>query len=94
MRILIAATVLTVSAAPVAAQVYVAPRVNSTGTVTQGHMRTAPNSSTLDNYSTRGNLNPYTGKIGTRDPYASSTTPSTSTFSNPFRSARPSRSRY
>jgi len=90
--------VLTVLAAPVAAQVYVAPRVNSNGTFTQGHMRTAPNSTTLDNYSTRGNYNPYTGKIGTRDPYASSTAPSTSTYSspysNPYRSSRPYRSRY
>lgn len=31
--------------------------------------RTSPNKTKLDNYSTRGNYNPYTGKIGTQNPY-------------------------
>jgi hypothetical protein len=39
------------------------------GTYVQPHMRTAPNSSKLDNYSTKGNVNPYTGKEGTQDPF-------------------------
>jgi len=38
------------------------------GTYVQPHKRTAPNSSRRDNYSTRGNVNPYTGKPGTVDP--------------------------
>lgn len=39
------------------------------GTYVAPHYRSAPNSSRLDNYSTRGNYNPYTGKTGTVDPY-------------------------
>jgi len=31
-------------------------------------MQTNPNSTKLDNYSTKGNVNPYTGKPGTVDP--------------------------
>lgn len=39
------------------------------GTYVQPHKQTAPNSSKLDNYSTKGNVNPYTGKEGTVDPF-------------------------
>ncbi len=39
------------------------------GTYVQPHHRKAPNSSKLDNYSTKGNVNPYTGKEGTVDPF-------------------------
>ena len=47
---------------------YVQPHVNSNGTYTQGHYQTNPNNTQLDNYSTRGNYNPYTGQYGTRTP--------------------------
>lgn len=40
------------------------------GTYVAPHYRSAPNRSTLDNYSTRGNYNPYTGQAGKKDPYA------------------------
>jgi hypothetical protein len=33
------------------------------------HFRTAPNHTKLDNWSTRGNVNPYTGRIGTKAPF-------------------------
>lgn len=36
------------------------------GTYVQGHQRTNPNSTNWDNYSTRGNTNPYTGDTGYR----------------------------
>lgn len=45
---------------------YVQPHVNSNGTYVQGHQATNPNSTQLDNYSTRGNVNPYTGATGSR----------------------------
>lgn len=45
------------------------------GTYVAPHVRSAPNDSRLDNYSTRGNVNPYTGKQGTVDPYARPTYP-------------------
>ena len=47
---------------------YVRPSINSQGTYTGGHYRTTPNSTQLDNYNTRGNYNPYTGRTGTRSP--------------------------
>lgn len=49
---------------------YVAPHVTKQGTFVEGHMKTAPNGTKLDNYSTKGNVNPYTGKEGTKDPFA------------------------
>jgi len=38
------------------------------GVYVQPHRATNPDRSRLNNYSTRGNYNPYTGKIGTRYP--------------------------
>ena len=52
--------------------VYVQGYTKSNGTYVASHYRTAPNNSLLDNYSTRGNYNPYTGNYGTRDVYSSS----------------------
>jgi hypothetical protein len=46
----------------------VQPHFNSNGSYTQGHQATNPNNTQLDNYGTRGNLNPYTGTYGTRSP--------------------------
>ena len=37
------------------------------GTYVEQHWRSNPNSTTSDNWSTRGNANPYTGQFGTRD---------------------------
>ena len=45
---------------------YVSPHVTSQGTYVPGHQQTNPNSTQLDNFGTRGNVNPYTGSIGTR----------------------------
>lgn len=52
-----------------AAQVRVKGYVKKDGTYVAPHYRSSPNGTTLDNYSTKGNTNPYTGKVGTRDPY-------------------------
>ena len=38
------------------------------GTYVQPHMQTNPNSTQMDNYNTRGNVNPYNGAMGTRTP--------------------------
>jgi hypothetical protein len=45
-------------------QGYTAP----SGTYVQPHQQTNPNSTQTDNYGTRGNVNPYTGAVGTRNP--------------------------
>lgn len=36
------------------------------GTYVQGHYKTESNNTRNDNYSTRGNINPYTGSYGTK----------------------------
>ena len=41
----------------------------STGSYVMPSYRTSPNKTKLDNYSTKGNYNPYSGKKGTANPY-------------------------
>lgn len=55
----------------IAEDVYVNGYFRNDGTYVRPHYRTAPNNSVWDNYSTKGNLNPYTGQWGTKDPYQS-----------------------
>lgn len=43
---------------------YVKSYTRSDGTFVQGHYKTNPNGTNRDNYSTRGNTNPYTGQAG------------------------------
>jgi hypothetical protein len=42
--------------------------LRSDGTYVAPHHRSAPDSSTLNNWSTAGNANPYTGAVGTNSP--------------------------
>lgn len=51
------------------AQTYVKPHVRKDGTYVQGHYRSDSNDTKVDNYSSQGNYNPYTGAKGTEDPY-------------------------
>jgi hypothetical protein len=48
------------------ASTYVNPYVKKNGTVVEGYNRTLPNNTNLNNYSTQGNTNPYTGSQGTK----------------------------
>jgi hypothetical protein len=61
--------------------VYVSGYTKSNGTYVQPYMKTTPNSTRNDNYSTIGNINPYTGTAGTKpaDSYYSTS----STYSSP-----------
>lgn len=43
--------------------------VTRSGTYVQPHRATNPDSTRLNNWSTRGNVNPYTGQPGTRSPF-------------------------
>jgi len=54
--------------------VYVQGYYKKDGTYVKPHWRSAPNSTRADNFSTRGNVNPYTGEPGTKPqyPYSSS----------------------
>ena len=46
---------------------YVNSHFTKDGRYVEGHYRSSPNSTRLDNYSTKGNVNPYTGKPGYKD---------------------------
>lgn len=64
------------------ADTYVRGYTRSNGTYVAPHYRSNSNGSTLDNYSTKPNINPYTGQMGTKPAYPS-TTPS---YLRPYRS--------
>jgi hypothetical protein len=69
MKKLILALVTLCVVGPAVAQVQVKGYIRKDGTYVAPHYRSSPNSSVYDNYSTKGNVNPYTGKAGTVDPY-------------------------
>lgn len=48
------------------ADVYVNGYYRSNGTYVQPHYRSDPDGYKWNNWSSRGNVNPYTGKVGTR----------------------------
>lgn len=54
-----------------AKDVWVNPYVTSNGTYVEGHYRSAPDGDPSNNWTTQGNVNPYTGEQGTRNPYNS-----------------------
>lgn len=45
---------------------YVRGYTKSDGTYVKGYHRSSANHTKRDNYSTKGNINPYTGKAGTK----------------------------
>lgn len=78
--VVIAAALALVSVSAVADK-YTSGYVKRDGTYVQGHYSTSPNGSKLDNYSTRGNVNPYTGQAGTVNPYGG--------YNNSYRANQP-----
>ena len=50
------------------AQVWVDSYTRSDGTYVQGHYRSSPDGNPYNNYSTKGNTNPYTGRKGYTPP--------------------------
>jgi hypothetical protein len=69
MRRIVLVAAITVALPAAASDVWVKPHVTRDGEYVEGHYRTKQNNTKLDNYSTEGNTNPYTGKKGTVDPY-------------------------
>ena len=69
-KIFIILSVLFISNAVIAKNVYVKPHITKNGTFVSGHYRSKPNKTKLDNYSTKGNFNPYTFKDGTASSYS------------------------
>lgn len=60
---------VTLTVGVASAQVYVNPYVRRDGSYVPGHMRTLPDGNRFNNWSTRPNVNPYTGRMGTESSY-------------------------
>jgi len=64
---------------------YVRPYLRSNGTFVQGHYQTNPDGNIYNNWSTYPNVNPFTGRQGTIQPYGGlHTMPSTSFNTMPY----------
>ncbi|MGY3611096.1 MULTISPECIES: hypothetical protein [unclassified Bradyrhizobium] len=78
MKRVLLAVVLSIAATGAQAQLYgtgsnprnhsVSGHYTGSGTYVQPYIATNPNSTQMDNYSTRSNVNPYNGHVGTRTP--------------------------
>ena len=66
--VIVALTLLNVSMSE-ARSVRVRSTFTKTGTYRPTHMRTSPNKTKIDNWSPKGNVNPYTGKQGAKKEY-------------------------
>lgn len=64
-KLVLALVVLTALATTALAQVHVQGYTRRDGTYVQPHYRSSPDSTPYNNWSTRGNVNPYTGHRGT-----------------------------
>jgi hypothetical protein len=67
MKTLIALALFAASIVGALAQTHVNGYYRTDGTYVQPHWRSSPNNTIYDNWSTRGNVNPYTGQVGTRN---------------------------
>jgi hypothetical protein len=72
MRNLILLVVISLISLVAVSDDYVNGYMKRDGTYVEGYMKSSPNSTNQDNYSTQGNINPYTGSVGTRAPDYSS----------------------
>jgi hypothetical protein len=68
-RLMLAAGCAVLWAVPAGAWVQHRAYTTHSGTYVAPHMQTAPNGTRLDNWSTRGNANPLTGRRGTEPAY-------------------------
>jgi len=97
------AVFLAIGAASAVAQTSVQGYTKKDGTYVAPHYRSSANNTRMDNYSTKGNVNPYTGKEGTKEPESnygyssprpvqstdSSTYPQRTTVPNPYGQSAP-----
>lgn len=63
---------------------YVNGYVRRDGTYVQPHYRSSPDSSPYNNYSSKGNYNPYTGRQGTVTPPADNSGYGSGTYISPY----------
>lgn len=64
MKAILIAAALSATSLAASADTYVRGHVRSNGTYVAPHVRSSPNSVQFDNYSAKGNTNPYTGQRG------------------------------
>lgn len=67
--LIIALSLVMASSTCFAKDVHVRGHYRSDGTYVQPHHRSNPNNTGYDNWSTKGNTNPYTGEKGTKEAY-------------------------
>lgn len=84
MRFMLFAAVAANLPSAVSAQVHVGDYTKSDGTYVAPHYRSSPDNSTINNYSSRGNVNPYTGRLGTKNPYGVMGSSGQSSYSSPY----------
>lgn len=70
MKRLTFALALVAFAAPASSQIYHRGYVRQDGTYVAPHYQSRPDSSVSNNWSSQGNVNPYTGQPGTVNPYS------------------------
>ena len=68
MKLILVLLLVAISSAAIA-DTYVHGYTKNNGTYVEPYYRTDPNSTKFDNYSTKGNVNPYNGNEGRVDPY-------------------------
>src|SRR5690242_11000209 len=88
MRLWMLAAALVALPSITSAQTYVHGYYKSNGTYVAPHYRSARDGNPYNNWSTVGNVNPYTGQVGTKNPYNSYGTSNGSygSYSNPYSS--------
>lgn len=86
MKSLIVAALITFGASSSFADQYVNSYYRKDGTYVQGYTRSNSNNTVTDNYSFKGNTNPYTGETGTNYYRNNPTSPYYNGGSNPYRS--------
>lgn len=84
LAIFAALVIICTAAIAMAHDVHVNGYTRADGTYVQPYERTAPNSTVNDNYSTSGNVNPYTGTAGTKPRDDGSTLGGGSSYGNPY----------
>lgn len=82
MKSIIALALAAAFATPALADQFVNGYVRKDGTYVAPHVRTTPNTVQYDNYSTRGNINPYTGQRGSERDTTYDYKPPKSPYSN------------
>lgn len=68
MRLLLLLVLVLAGSAEAVRSVRVKGHVTKRGTYVAPSHRTTPTKTKVDNYSTKGNVNPYTGKKGAKNP--------------------------